>query len=69
MSQQNSGVHFTGGHDGYRDLFLKYAVKVLGLNFSADEYYWASGEGYEAAAREGGDASVGDAQLRHRTGD
>ena len=37
MSQQSTGVHFAGGHDGYRDAFLKHAVKALGLSYRDDD--------------------------------
>ena len=33
MSQQSTGIHFGGGHDGYRDAFLKHAVKALQLTY------------------------------------
>lgn len=42
--QHGTGVHFIGkgggfsGHDDYRDLFLKYAVAALGLNYGDRQY-------------------------------
>jgi len=33
MSQRSTGIHFTGGHDRYRDDFLKHAVHALDLSY------------------------------------
>eukprot|EP00798_Chlamydomonas_sp_ICE-L_P021138 gene21138-28026_t len=34
MPQENTGIHFVGNHDNYRDEFLKYAIKQLGIDDS-----------------------------------
>ena len=67
MSQQSTGVHFTGGHDGYRDSFLKHAVKMLGLKYDSADEDRAIGQGDEADAGEGHEASEG-ARLQLRAG-
>ncbi|GAX78650.1 hypothetical protein CEUSTIGMA_g6088.t1 [Chlamydomonas eustigma] len=33
LSQEKKGIHFGGGHDNYRDDFLKYAVEILGIQY------------------------------------
>jgi hypothetical protein len=32
-SQHDVGIHFQGGHEDYRDRFLKHAVKTLGIKY------------------------------------
>ena len=36
LSQRSSGIHFIGGHDSYRDDFLKHAVRALELRYPQD---------------------------------